>query len=176
MYNYHQFDNFDPTKDQLPYWPISEATNIAWRARSILRGRTKKEIKDIAQDASSIIDAYFESEKEAAIDLIKSDGSQKNYKKVEMIAGTDYYYSHKTKAKYPLSWTIKIPAENLELKVTALISDQEIIYGPINYWEGPVSVTGGVGFMELVGYPANYNPFLLAGSDFIKRIKRSIMN
>ena len=114
--------------------------------------------------------------KDYLVDLIKSDGSQKNYKKVEMIAGTDYYYSHKTKAKYPLSWTIKIPAENLELKVTALISDQEIIYGPINYWEGPVSVTGGVGFMELVGYPANYNPFLLAGSDFIKRIKRSIMN
>jgi hypothetical protein len=91
---YNQFDNFDPTKDQLPYWPISEATNIAWRARSILRGRTKEEIKDIAQDASSIIDAYFESEKEAAIDLIKSDGRH------ELLEGDEdgRYYSIKSEA------------------------------------------------------------------------------
>lgn len=94
MNYYNQFDNFDPTKDQLPYWPISEATNIAWRARSILRGRTKEEIKDIAQDASSIIDAYFESEKEAAIDLIKSDGRH------ELLEGDEdgRYYSIKSEA------------------------------------------------------------------------------
>ena len=94
MNYYNQFDSFDPTKDQLPYWPISEATNVAWRARSILRGRTKEEIKDIAQDASSIIDAYFESEKQSAIDLIKSDGRH------ELLEGDEdgRYYSIKFEA------------------------------------------------------------------------------
>jgi hypothetical protein len=74
MNYYNQFENFDPVKDQLPYWPISEASNVAWRARSILHGRTKEEIKDIAHDASSIIDAYFDSEKDAAIQMIKDAG------------------------------------------------------------------------------------------------------
>jgi predicted secreted hydrolase len=113
--------------------------------------------------------------KDYLVDLIKKDGTQKHYKKVEMTAGKDHFYSHKTKAKYPLSWTLKIPGEKLELKVKALLSDQEIIYGPINYWEGPVTVTGGVGFMELVGYPSNYNPLVLAGSDLAKKIKKTLM-
>ena len=74
MNYYNQFDNFDPIKDQIRYWPIPTATSVLWRARAILRGRTKEEIKSIAEDASSIIDTYFESEKEAAIELIKSEG------------------------------------------------------------------------------------------------------
>ena len=74
MNYYNQFDNFDPIKDQISYWPIPTAMSVLWRARAILRGRTKEEIKNIAEDASSIIDRYFESEKDAAIELIKSEG------------------------------------------------------------------------------------------------------
>lgn len=114
--------------------------------------------------------------KDYLVDLIKKDGTQCHYKEVEFIPGTDFFRSRKTKAKYPLTWTIKIPAENLELNVKALLSDQEMIFGPINYWEGPVSVNGGVGFMELVGYPSNYNPLFLVGHDLYKGIKKRIMN
>jgi hypothetical protein len=94
MNYYNQFDNFDPIKDQLPYWPIAEARNIAWRARSILGGRTKEEVKNIAQDASSIIDAYFDGEKDAAIQLIKSEG------RYELLEGDEdgRYYSIKPEA------------------------------------------------------------------------------
>lgn len=112
--------------------------------------------------------------KDYLVDLIKKDGTQKHYKKVDFIPGEDYWHSRKTRAKYPLSWTIKIPEENLELKVKSLMTDQEIIFGPINYWEGPVSVDGGVGFMELVGYPSNYSPFILAGKDLLRYIKKGL--
>jgi hypothetical protein len=40
-----------------------------------------------------------------------------------------------------------------------------MLFGSINYWEGPLAVTGmfnkkkvsGDGFMELVGYPSKYS-------------------
>ena len=45
------------------------------------------------------------------------------------------------------------------------IKNQEILFGSINYWEGPIVAEGflgnkkvtGVGFMELVGYPSHYS-------------------
>ena len=50
------------------------------------------------------------------------------------------------------------------LNLTAKIENQEMLFGSINYWEGPLRVEGsfdgekitGVGFMELVGYPSQY--------------------
>jgi len=112
--------------------------------------------------------------KDYLADLIRKDGTQKHYKKVEFIPGKDKWSSRKTKAKYPMSWTIKLPEENLELNVKAMIYDQEMIFGPINYWEGPVAVNGGVGFMELVGYPSDYNPLILAGVRLAQKIKKRI--
>ncbi len=55
--------------------------------------------------------------------------------------------------------------------------DQEMIYGPINYWEGPVKAKGaigkkkikGIGFMELVGYPSNYNYLILTAKELTKK-------
>jgi len=54
--------------------------------------------------------------------------------------------------------------------------DQEMVYGPINYWEGQVEAKGvidkknvkGVGFMELVGYPSDYNYLLLTAKELTK--------
>lgn len=94
MNYYNQFDNFDPLKTSLSYWPISEAGNIAWRARSLLHGRTISEIKEIAQDASSIIDSYFDIEKDRAIEEIKNEG------RYDLLDGDedDRYYSIKPEA------------------------------------------------------------------------------
>lgn len=69
--------------------------------------------------------------------------------------------SKRTGAEYPLSWRIQIPSKRIDLVVNPLMKKQEIIFGPINYWEGPLRVTGkmnnkkvaGKGFSELVGYP-----------------------
>jgi hypothetical protein len=58
-----------------------------------------------------------------------------------------------------------------------------MIFGQINYWEGPMRVKAringeklkGNGFMELVGYPSDYNYLLLTGEEIketiIKKIK-----
>lgn len=94
MNYYNQFDNFDPLKTSLSYWPISEAGNIAWRARSLLHGRTLNEIKQIAQDASSIIDSYFDIEKDRAIEEIKNEG------RYDLLEGDEdgRYYSIKSEA------------------------------------------------------------------------------
>jgi predicted secreted hydrolase len=67
--------------------------------------------------------------------------------------------SRLTGAEYPVEWKIVIPSKSIYLDVKAPISDQEILFGSLNYWEGPISVSGtikgkkvkGRGFMELTG-------------------------
>lgn len=73
--------------------------------------------------------------------------------------------SAKSKAEYPVAWRITIPGKDITLSVAAPVRDQEMLFGAINYWEGPLTVQGrigrraakGVGFMELVGYPSQYS-------------------
>jgi len=98
-------------------------------------------------------------------DLSNPDGSQEHYKKVEIIPLEKQWIGPKTKAVYPLAWKIKIPAAHIELDLVAQNEDQEMLFGSINYWEGPLVVSGtrmgqkvaGVGFAELVGYPSKYS-------------------
>jgi predicted secreted hydrolase len=75
--------------------------------------------------------------------------------------------STKTKASYPLAWQIEIPEKNIKLQVEPLIKNQELIFGTLNYWEGPLAVSGnfagqkvkGQGFLELVGRPSKYKAY-----------------
>lgn len=98
-------------------------------------------------------------------DIIYADGKQESLKGLELIQGKSIWKSKKTEAKYPLTWEIKIQDKKINLKVSALVKDQEIVFGSINYWEGPLEVSGiidgkkvqGKGFMELVGYNSNYS-------------------
>ena len=76
---------------------------------------------------------------------------------------TDYWQSPHSGVKYPSTWKIRIPKENLELTVEPLMADQEnnLTY---RYWEGAVKVQGiqhndrtkeqvsGFGYVELAGY------------------------
>jgi len=97
-------------------------------------------------------------------DISYSDKRQEHYKEVEITSLNERWTSPKSKAIYPLAWRIKIPAKNINLNLTAKIESQEMLFGSINYWEGPLRVKGsfdgekvtGVGFMELVGYPSQY--------------------
>ncbi|MGD0976996.1 MAG: lipocalin family protein [Minisyncoccia bacterium] len=96
--------------------------------------------------------------------------------RVEFINADDYWTSPKTLTRYPLSWTIKIPKFNAELNLKPMIRAQEMLYGFINYWEGPLAIEGifenkkatGRGFMELTGYPYEINR--------VKLIEREIMD
>lgn len=96
--------------------------------------------------------------------------------------GVEKWKSKTTRAEYPLTWSIAIPEKAIALKTTALIPDGEMIFGAINYWEGPIAITGtvggkkvkGVGFMELAGYPSNYNYLLLTGKKVNARVQKEI--
>ncbi|MBI5571271.1 MAG: carotenoid 1,2-hydratase [Desulfomonile tiedjei] len=79
------------------------------------------------------------------------------------ISATRQWTSPHTKATYPSEWTIEVPDQNLELRVTPLMHDQELATARstrIVYWEGAVTATGsrigravhGKGYGELTGY------------------------
>jgi predicted secreted hydrolase len=66
--------------------------------------------------------------------------------------------SQKTKARYPVSWRIRIPSLALNLECHAGLDTQELVArdsaGP-SYWEGAVRYSGsapGVGYLEMTGY------------------------
>ncbi len=116
------------------------------------------------------------------INVIDKNGLQLQYNKASFTAGKNVWSSKKTKAKYPLTWMIDIPDGNIIIKTDSLLKDQEMIFGQINYWEGPMAVTAtingkeikGKGFMELVGYPSNYNYLLVAGEEIESNIFKKI--
>lgn len=90
------------------------------------------------------------------------DGSVRHTDKIIFTPMGSSWQSRKTKASYPINWRIDVPELKIKLEVRPLIKDQEVVFGLINYWEGPLAVSGeiggvkvsGYGFSELLGRPA----------------------
>lgn len=118
------------------------------------------------------------------VDIIDKDGHQTQYKKAKITPAGKYWKSSKTKAKYPLSWKIEIGDGDIVIETESLTKDQEMIFGQINYWEGPMKVKAiiggkkliGRGFMELVGYESDYNYLLLESKDLENNILKRVKN
>jgi predicted secreted hydrolase len=66
-------------------------------------------------------------------------------------------------ATYPTEWTVSIPSEQLELRITTPLNDQELSLVQstgVAYWEGMIDVAGqsggravtGAGYLEMTGY------------------------
>lgn len=99
-----------------------------------------------------------------SIDILYPNNKQEHFKNVEIIPSHKVWKSPKSQAVYPLAWEINIPEKKISLNLVTKIKNQEMLFGSINYWEGPLAVTGnfgnkkvvGNGFMELVGYPSKY--------------------
>lgn len=116
------------------------------------------------------------------VDIIDRSGRQTHGNQLIIKPGRRVYTSKKTKAAYPMDFELTVPDQDLKLKIESLMPDQEMIFGTINYWEGPTKVTavhkgktiGGQGFMELVGYPSDYNFLLLIGREFGKSIGQNL--
>jgi predicted secreted hydrolase len=70
----------------------------------------------------------------------------------------NHFRSKKTGDRYPSLWDIQISSEQLRLRVTPLIEDQELIVTSTtwnSYWEGTCAVTGtvpGKAYVEMTGY------------------------
>ncbi|MEA3344399.1 MAG: lipocalin family protein, partial [Patescibacteria group bacterium] len=98
-------------------------------------------------------------------DISYPDNKQEHHRNVEIVPLKKHWTSPKSKAVYPLLWKIKIPEKNIDLNLIARTKNQEMLFGSINYWEGPLLINGlfegkkvrGVGFAELVGCPSQYN-------------------
>jgi len=121
-------------------------------------------------------------DKSYLVDVLDKNNKHTSLNKLNLTATKKEWQSLTTKAKYPLEWEIEIPELNIKLKTDALINNQEMVFGDINYWEGPLSITGSVdgkkvsgrGFMELVGYKSNYNALLLAGKALQSKLNNKI--
>ncbi len=71
---------------------------------------------------------------------------------------TEWWNSPKG-GRYPLRWRLRIPAHQLDLRITPVMENQELDL-LVRYWEGAMDVSGtrdgkpvqGVGYLELTGY------------------------
>ena len=101
------------------------------------------------------------------------DNKQEHIHEVKFTPLGRKWISPKTKAEYALSWRIEIPLEGINLEVTSLIKNQEMVFGTINYLECPLKVKGifnnkkvkGLGFLELIGCSSEWNSFDLATAE-----------
>jgi predicted secreted hydrolase len=120
--------------------------------------------------------------KDQIVDMLDARGTATHLRYATFSPGSETWKSKATKAEYPLSWTITIPGKDIVLRASAMIAEQEMIFGSINYWEGPITITGtiggkkmkGVGFMELAGYPSDYNFLFLAGKKVNRKLQEEL--
>jgi predicted secreted hydrolase len=110
------------------------------------------------------------------------NNKQESMGNINLIPTGTYWKSPVTKANYPLSWRIEIPKKNIKLNVKPMLKTQEMIFGTINYWEGPLEVKGyfgkkkvkGQGFLELMDYPKGVSNAKILEYDAKKAIKELI--
>ncbi|MGS0692620.1 lipocalin-like domain-containing protein [Shewanella sp. 0m-4] len=82
-----------------------------------------------------------------------SDGRGHNIS-TDQISMTATAWQQTPSGRYPVTWQIAIPSENIKLNTQALNSDSSMPLS-IPYWEGPIKISGshnGLGYMELTGY------------------------
>jgi len=95
--------------------------------------------------------------------LIDRNNKTSHTSNITFTSNKHSYKSKTTGSTYPLTWKIKIPKLKANLTIKPMIRHQEVIFANINYWEGPITISGtlkskkvkGKGFMELVGFPRN---------------------
>jgi predicted secreted hydrolase len=82
------------------------------------------------------------------------------------LANTDFtlapagdVFTSRNGASYPTAWTIGIPSQKLDLRITTPLKDQELSLEHstgVAYWEGLIDVSGpgvtGRGYLEMTGY------------------------
>jgi predicted secreted hydrolase len=92
--------------------------------------------------------------------LIGADGERRSFAAGEFtFEPRRWWTSQKTKVKYPVAWSIELPAERLSLEIEPRLDDQELNL-TVRYWEGAVTATGrgrsgaltAEGHLELAGY------------------------
>jgi predicted secreted hydrolase len=70
--------------------------------------------------------------------------------------------SSASQGAYPVEWKVQLPGQGLDLTITPVVDDQELVGGRtgVSYWEGAIDVQGtrrgepirGRGYLEMTGY------------------------
>ncbi len=108
---------------------------------------------------------YILRKRDGSIDIhssgtfVYADGRYRNLSNKEFtVIAKSFYVSKKTKAKYPIEWEIKIPSEEVNIRIKPLVKDQEVLAYKTTgnyYWEGTCKVEGssnGRAYVEMTGY------------------------
>ena len=96
--------------------------------------------------------------------LIERDGRTRRLALADFVLKPlSTWKSPRTGGTYPARWSLRVPAEGIDLVLDPRMADQELVTrttGGIAYWEGAVTVAGtsrgqrvtGRGYVELTGY------------------------
>jgi predicted secreted hydrolase len=76
------------------------------------------------------------------------------------MAPITFWKSKTDGVRYPVGWRVTLPEQRMEFVVQAALDNQELVLGPITYWEGAIDANGtqserpitGHGYLELTGY------------------------
>jgi len=93
------------------------------------------------------------------------------------------YVSPETGATYQLGYEIYLPDWDIKLEVKPINKKQEMIFGPVNYWEGPIGIEGkyqgknvrGRGFLEITGIPMRKSLLNVYLNKLDKEVRKRIM-
>lgn len=83
--------------------------------------------------------------------ISRPDGSTIVSKRVSFVAPKRPWKSGTTDIPYDLSWQIKIPDAKIDLAVDPITKKNEVLFGPVVYWEGPTRVRGSIGGRAVTG-------------------------
>lgn len=91
--------------------------------------------------------------------IVGKNGSVRQIKKDEVELIVSDNWKSNSGVNYPSGWELKIPSENIDLKIIPAVKDQ-LLNVSIKYWEGAVKIEGmknnskikGRGYVELTGY------------------------
>jgi predicted secreted hydrolase len=111
--------------------------------------------------------------------IMHADQTQQSFREMTLTPGDVKWTSPVTKAEYTLSWNLEIAEAGVVLYMKPVVEDQEMLFGLVHYWEGPIKVSGtykgekvtGDGFQELVGYHKHISNAELLSKEFVDEIK-----
>jgi predicted secreted hydrolase len=92
--------------------------------------------------------------------LVEADGRRRALAPEDVsLTVLEHWLSPDSGARYPVSWELAVPAEQIQLEIRPLIPQQELNL-TVRYWEGAVNAEGmgpsqglsGRGYLELTGY------------------------
>lgn len=114
--------------------------------------------------------------------VIYQDGRQEVYDEIMIKPLGKKWTSAKTKSIYDLAWEIKIPKADIDLGIESKVTNHEMNFLNVNYWESPIKVnaivggraTRGFGYMELAGRPSVFNDLNYLKEKVLERVKKAV--